>query len=91
MIQPDKNVMRSILRLSSQPDTKPFWDDIVEWFTKSYAERIARNVCDLASPDYLARINQGRALELFDILKNLRKTKEDLTNDRPRTGGLENL
>jgi len=91
MIQIDQNVMKSILRLSSQPDTKPFWDDIIDWFEKSYVDRSTKNTCDLTSPDYLARINQGRAMELFDILKSFKKTKEDFRNDRSRTGGLENL
>ena len=96
MLQPDQNVTKSILRLSSHPDTRVFWADIEDWFTKSYADKATKHVFDMASDDSKYRIQQGRCQELQEICRLFKKIKEGPNADRKidersQSSGLETL
>ena len=75
MLKGDASLLQAIVNLSGNKDFDVFY----RWIRDSYSELARAFVLDLKSPDSLHRIEQGRAMNCYQI-----KTKIDTAGQQLR-------
>lgn len=74
MLKPNESVLRALVALDGDQN----FGVVKEWIDESYKQMAALVVMDAISPDSKYRVNQGKALNCYEIKRTIQEARAKL-------------